>query len=300
MFACLSLLHSTAHPTMLKYTTITLCILLLTGCEVRKRDTGESLFATSTNRDTPRDTSRTTVLSIGRNQRDTTSALSITSSTSRTTSPSIQSRTPLPLSNMYEIMTPQGNIRIRLYDETPSHRDNFKKLVADKFYDGTTFHRVIRNFIVQGGDPNSKDDDPYNDGTGGPGYTVAPEFSQLLFHKKGALAAARQPDAVNPQRRSSGSQFYIVQGRTYTQEELTETEQYIAGQVRDPNFRFSPRARQTYTSVGGYPSLDMQYTVFGEIIDGFDVLDRISAVQTETNDRPKQDVPMTIRPVPAL
>lgn len=285
---------------MLKYTTIILCILILTGCEVRKRDTGESLFSTSTSRDTPRDTSRATVLSIGRSPRDSSSALSITSSTSRTTSPSIQSLGPLPSSNMYEIMTSFGNIRIRLYDETPSHRDNFKKLVAEKFYDGTTFHRVIRNFMIQGGDPNSKDEDPYNDGTGGPGYTIAAEPNPLLLHKKGALAAARQPDAVNPQRRSSGSQFYIVQGRTYTQEELTEMEPYIAGQVRDPNFRFSPRARQTYTTVGGYPSLDMQYTVFGEIIDGFDVLDRICAVQTETNDRPKEDIPMTIRPVPAL
>ncbi len=285
---------------MFKYTTIILCMLLLTGCEVRKRDTGESLFATSSNSNAARDTSRTTVLSIGRNKRDTTSALSITSTNSRTLSPSIQSRTPLPSSNMYEIMTPLGNMRVRLYDETPSHRDNFKKLVAEKYYDGTTFHRVMQNFIIQGGDPNSKDEDPFNDGTGGPGYTIAPEFSQLLLHKKGALAAARQNDAVNPQRRSSGSQFYIVQGRAFTQEELTETEQYVAAQVRDPNFRFSSRARQTYTTVGGYPSLDMQYTVFGEIIDGFDVLDRISAVQTETNDRPRKDIPMTIRPVPAL
>jgi peptidyl-prolyl cis-trans isomerase B (cyclophilin B) len=152
--------------------------------------------------------------------------------------------------------------------------------------------------MIQGGDPNSMDNDPYNDGTGGPGYTLNAEFNPLFFHKKGALAAARQGDTVNRQRRSSGSQFYIAQGRTYTQDELNEVERFVATTIPDPNFRFSTMARQAYTTSGGTPSLDMQYTVFGEIIDGFDVLDRISSVQTESNDRPKVDIPMTIRPVP--
>lgn len=274
---------------MLKYISLSLGILLLMGCEVRKRETG-GLFS----RPSESDTSSSTVFSIGRLPRDSTKAPA-------TTAQPVTEASPLNASqptSMYEIITPFGNMRVRLYNETPAHRDNFKKLVAEGFYNGTTFHRVIRNFMIQGGDPNSKDNDPYNDGTGGPGYTLPAEFNPARFHKRGALAAARQGDVVNPERRSSGSQFYIVQGRIYTPEELNEMEQYVAAQVRDPNFHFSQTARQSYTTIGGTPALDMQYTVFGEIVDGFDVLDRISAVQTESNDRPKEDIPMSIRPVP--
>jgi peptidyl-prolyl cis-trans isomerase B (cyclophilin B) len=278
---------------MLKYTTPILCLLLLAGCEVRRRD-GANLLGRSASQDT----STSTVLSIGRNPPDTTSTLSVTATVPATPPPVVPVNPALPVSNIYEIITPMGNMRLRLYDETPSHRDNFKKLVEDGFYNGTTFHRVIGNFMIQGGDPNSMDNDPYNDGTGGPGYTLNAEFNPLFFHKKGALAAARQGDTVNRQRRSSGSQFYIAQGRTYTQDELNEVERFVATTIPDPNFRFSTMARQAYTTSGGTPSLDMQYTVFGEIIDGFDVLDRISSVQTESNDRPKVDIPMTIRPVP--
>ncbi|MDX1428637.1 MAG: peptidylprolyl isomerase [Rhodothermales bacterium] len=207
--------------------------------------------------------------------------------------------------NFYEISTRYGKMVVRLYDETPQHRDNFRKLVAEGYYDGTTFHRVIEGFMIQGGDGNSKDDDPYNDGTGGPGYTVEAEFSPDLFHKKGALAAARQPDQVNPDRRSSGSQFYIVQGSPLAPEQLADMKAQL--QQRDPNFSISPEAEQAYVKEGGTPFLDGQYTVFGELVEGFDVLDAIAATATARKtgesvsgaltDRPFEDIPMTIRPL---
>lgn len=208
--------------------------------------------------------------------------------------------------NFYEISTRYGDMVIRLYDETPLHRDNFRKLVEEGYYDGTTFHRVIEGFMIQGGDGNSKDDDPYNDGQGGPGYTVEAEFNPDLFHKKGALAAARQADQVNPQRRSSGSQFYIVHGTTLTTQELGEMVTQL--QQRDPSFSVSPEAAKAYTETGGTPFLDGQYTVFGELVEGFDVLDAIAAAETPRKlgqqtsgaltDRPAEDVKMTVRPLP--
>ncbi len=207
--------------------------------------------------------------------------------------------------NFYEISTRYGKMVIRLYDETPQHRDNFRKLVAEGYYDGTTFHRVIEGFMIQGGDGNSKDDDPYNDGTGGPGYTVEAEFRPELIHKKGALAAARQPDQVNPERRSSGSQFYIVQGTPMAPEQLADMKAQL--QQRDPNFSISPEAEQVYVTAGGTPFLDGQYTVFGELVEGFDVLDAIAATETARKtgervgaaltDRPSENIPMTIRPL---
>ncbi len=207
--------------------------------------------------------------------------------------------------NFYEISTRYGDMVIRLYDETPLHRDNFRKLVEEGYYDGTTFHRVIEGFMIQGGDGNSKDDDPYNDGQGGPGYTVDAEFNPVLFHKKGALAAARQADQVNPQRRSSGSQFYIVHGTKLSTEELGQMVTQL--QQRDPSFSVSPEAAKAYTESGGTPFLDGQYTVFGEVVEGFDVLDAIAASETPRKlgqqggalvDRPAEEVKMTIRPLP--
>ena len=198
-------------------------------------------------------------------------------------------------SNYYEIETSLGIILVRLYDETPGHRDNFQKLVEERFYDGTRFHRVIDDFMIQGGDPNSKDENPMNDGIGGPGYTIPSEFAPELFHKKGALAAARQPDNVNPQRRSSGSQFYIVEGRTYTEGELNQLEKEMPKQVGDPNFYFSTAARQAYMEEGGTPFLDMQYTVFGEVVRGLDVVERIAAVQKNARNMPIDPVTITIR-----
>ncbi|MEM1095493.1 MAG: peptidylprolyl isomerase [Bacteroidota bacterium] len=200
------------------------------------------------------------------------------------------------VSDFYEIITPQGRMVIRLYDETPGHRDNFAKLVAEQFFDGTTFHRVIDQFMIQGGDPNSMDDNPNNDGAGGPGYTIPAEFNPALFHKRGALSAARQSDMVNPQRESSGSQFYIVEGRPLTEEELTMQELRVKEALNDPAFTFSEEAKQVYMTQGGTPFLDMQYTVFGELVEGFDVLDAISAVPVQgRGNRPVTDVPMTVR-----
>ncbi len=204
----------------------------------------------------------------------------------------------------YEITTSFGTMIVELYDETPGHRDNFRKLVADGFYDGTTFHRVIPGFMIQGGDPNSKDDDPNNDGLGGPGYTIPAEFNPNYFHKKGALAAARTPTGpTNPNSESSGSQFYIIEGRVFPDDVLDQMEAQKR-QTLSPEYRIKPEAREIYTTRGGYPPLDMEYTVFGEIITGFDVLDKIVGVDTPkklgqfpATDRPIQNVTMTIKPL---
>ena len=204
----------------------------------------------------------------------------------------------------FEIETTLGSMVVRLYDETPIHRDNFRKLVADGFYDGTTFHRVIPQFMIQGGDPNSKDDDPMNDGMGGPGYTQPAEFNVNLFHKRGALAAARTGGPMNPERESSGSQFYIVVGRTVENAYLDQLEAYQRGNL-SPDYRVQDAAREAYTTVGGAPNLDMDYTVFGELVEGFDVLDRIVNVDTPArlgqapgNDRPVENVTMKVRALP--
>jgi cyclophilin family peptidyl-prolyl cis-trans isomerase len=189
---------------------------------------------------------------------------------------------------MVKITTDFGEIVLKLYNETPEHRDNFVKLVGEGFYDGVLFHRVINAFMIQGGDPNSKDAQPGQPlGTGGPDYTIQAEIVPGLFHKKGALAAARMGDQMNPERRSSGSQFYIVQGRVWTQEELDRMEQQ-RGQA------FSPEQRQAYTTIGGTPHLDAGYTVFGEVVEGLEVVDMIAAVQTGPGDRPVQNVAMKI------
>lgn len=211
----------------------------------------------------------------------------------------------LPETNYFRIETPNGDMTVRLYDETPAHRDNFKKLVAQGYYDGTLFHRIIENFMIQGGDPNSKDDDPLNDGQGGPGYTVPAEFKTTLFHKRGALAAARQPDQVNPQRASSGSQFYIVQGQVWPADMLNRIEGQIASVV--PDFSYPEEIKQLYTTEGGTPGLDMQYTVFGELVEGFEVLDTIAGMTTPRKtgepahpaliDRPPSEITITIVPV---
>jgi peptidyl-prolyl cis-trans isomerase B (cyclophilin B) len=198
---------------------------------------------------------------------------------------------------------------IRLYDETPIHQENFRKLVAEAFYDSTTFHRVIGGFMIQGGDPNSKDDDPANDGEGDPGYTLEAEFNPAFFHKRGALAAARQPDSVNPEQRSSGSQFYIVHGgRPIPAEVLTQMQAQLRDQREDPDFTYAEAAVAAYTTSGGAPHLDGEYTIFGELVEGFDVLDAIAATPTARStgrqvpplfiDRPFEPIPMTIRALP--
>lgn len=183
------------------------------------------------------------------------------------------------------IITSLGNITIKLYDETPTHKENFLKLVYENFYDNILFHRVIPNFMIQAGDPVSRDSTPgARLGSGGPGYTVKAEFNSSLFHKKGALAAARLPDNVNPSKESSGSQFYIVQGEVYTSEQL---QSLVDKGYHHP---FTEEQLSIYTTTGGTPFLDNQYTVFGEVISGFDTIDKIAAVPTDHNNRPLTDI----------
>jgi len=209
--------------------------------------------------------------------------------------------------NFFEVSTPMGRMVIRLYDETPDHRDNFRQLVEAGFYVGTTFHRIISKFMIQGGDPNSKDDDPMNDGNGGPDYTLPAEIRPELFHKRGALATARTPDQMNPQRESSGSQFYIVHGTIFTEEILMQHQDRLRQMIPDPEFAFSPEALEAYTTIGGAPNLDGMYTVFGELVEGFEVLDRITRVVTGKDlgqndpsmaNRPVLPVTMEVRPLP--
>ena len=183
------------------------------------------------------------------------------------------------------IETTKGNMTVMLYDDTPLHRDNFVKLAESGFYEGLLFHRVIKDFMIQGGDPMSKNAAPnVRLGNGGPGYTIPAEIVYPThFHKKGALAAARTGDNVNPKRESSGSQFYIVQGQTYTDMKLDQFEKMLGK-------TFSKKERDTYATIGGTPHLDNQYTVFGEVVDGLGVVDKIAAVQTAPGDRPVEDV----------
>lgn len=236
--------------------------------------------------------------------------------------------------------TPKGDIRVRLYDETPLHRDNFVKLVGEGFYEGTLFHRVIRDFMIQGGDPDSKGAPKGKMlGTGGPGYDIPAEICcPKFYHKRGALCAARQADEANPDRKSSGSQFYLVYGKVYKLQQLKQMEQQMAMQreqqafyrlvtdrrseiiklrkARDygslqelqdqlqkqaheesakmPAFTFSPEQIRDYTTIGGTPFLDGQYTVFGEVEEGLDVLDQLQRCDTDTADRPLEDLPVSV------
>lgn len=184
------------------------------------------------------------------------------------------------------IKTNMGNLKIKLYNETPLHRDNFIKLVKDGYLNQTLFHRVIKNFMIQGGDPDSKTATKGQMlGNGGPAYTIPAEFLATKFHKKGALSAARTGDDINPKKESSGSQFYIVQGKVYSDAELNMFEQRM-------NKKFTPQQRNAYKTLGGTPHLDGSYTVFGELIDGFEVLDKIAAVAGDQNNRPLEDVIM--------
>ena len=234
-----------------------------------------------------------------------------------------------------EIKTTEGDIVIRLFGDTPKHRDNFIKLVKEGFYNGTLFHRVINEFMVQAGDPDSKDAPAGKMlGGGDPGYTIEAEFDYPNhFHKRGALAAARTGDQVNPEKRSSGSQFYIVTGKTYSEEELDVMEKQMAmaqqqgifqqlvnerqseirkmqmegdnaglqklqeeliaiteSKAAESGAKIPENVRETYKNVGGTPFLDGSYTVFGEVIKGMDVVDKIQSVQTDRNDRPVEDV----------
>ncbi|MBI2271564.1 MAG: peptidylprolyl isomerase [Bacteroidetes bacterium] len=240
-----------------------------------------------------------------------------------------------------QIVTTEGIIKIKLYNDTPLHRDNFVKLVNSHFYDSTIFHRVINQFMIQGGDPDSKKAAPgVMLGNGSTGYTIPAEIMpDKHYHKKGALAAARMGDDVNPNKESSGCQFYIVQGRNFNVEDLNSMEQrmlnnqkqeafsrlmnkpenanlrtkftafqqsqqtdslmaiskliepmVLAEVTKMPQFKFSEEQRKIYSTVGGTPHLDGGYTVFGEVVEGLDLVDKIAAAKTLPGDRPEKDI----------
>ena len=235
-----------------------------------------------------------------------------------------------------KIETSMGDIKVKLYNETPKHRDNFIKLAKDGTYNGTLFHRVIKDFMVQAGDPESKNAPKGKMlGSGDVGYTVPAEFVYpKYFHKKGALSAARQGDEVNPKKESSGCQFYIVTGKVFNDSTLLNMEQqknqnkvteafnalaqkhmkeiYTMRKANDqdglyalqdtlfiqaeaeaakqPDFHFTPEQIKAYTTVGGTPHLDGEYTVFGEVVEGMDIVDKIQQVKTDRSDRPEEDV----------
>ena len=233
------------------------------------------------------------------------------------------------------IKTSEGDITVRLYDETPRHRDNFLKLAKEGYYNGTLFHRVIKSFMIQGGDPNSIDaPEDMTLGTGGPGYTIQAEILPQFIHKRGALAAARQGDEVNPERESSGSQFYIVWGQVYNEGQIGQLAKQLQMQAEQTVFNrlvaehrkeimelrrnrdqaglmelqndliaqthatiaeqgsatLTDEQKKTYTTIGGTPHLDGQYTVFGEVTEGLDIVEKIQNTETAQGDRPKQDI----------
>ena len=240
-----------------------------------------------------------------------------------------------------EVKTDYGVIKIKLYNETPKHRDNFLKLAREGFYNGLLFHRIIKEFMIQGGDPESKNAPASKQlGAGDNGYTIPAEFTYPLhYHKKGALAAARTGDAVNPTKASSGCQFYIVEGKKYTDSDLTRIEQSKKNQAMQKAFymlknkhlaeiklmmqnkdqeglqnlqnqliseadsiassdsasyTMPEQMRKDYKEIGGTPFLDGDYTVFGEVVEGMDVIDKIGAVDTDANDRPLKDIKMKV------
>ena len=237
------------------------------------------------------------------------------------------------------IKTEFGDIKVKLYDDTPKHRDNFVKLVSEGFYTDLLFHRVMNKFMIQGGDPNSRTAAPgVQLGNGGPGYTIPAEILPVHFHKKGVLAAARLGGPSNPLKESSGSQFYIVQGFVFRPGQLDTMEITINTRRKDqllresfeaanpqlaefqakndkpgfdlfvarirekvdsiyvtkPQYKLTTEQREAYTTVGGYPSLDGEYTVFGEVVEGIEVIDKIAIVETDNANRPKTDVRMKI------
>lgn len=182
----------------------------------------------------------------------------------------------------FVVHTDFGDMKGFLYNETPQHRDNFVKLVKQGFYNGTLFHRVIPQFMIQGGDPKSINAKPGERlGTGDVGYTVPAEFNPAFIHKKGALAAARQGDEINPKKASSGCQFYIVEGKKYTAASLPA--------------KYTEEQKKIYETIGGTPFLDGGYTVYGEITEGLDIIDKIANVERDQSDRPKKDIKMTIK-----
>ncbi len=190
---------------------------------------------------------------------------------------------------LVELETKFGNMLIHLYEATPKHQENFIKLIDAGFFEDLLFHRVISGFMIQGGDPESKDAGPDQPlGSGGPGYRVPAEFVDSLIHTKGALAAARQGDGVNPEKASSGSQFYIVQGNSVDEMTLRQIESR-------KGIRYTKEQKEVYLEKGGTPFLDQDYTVFGQVIDGLEVIDSIAQIKTNRMDSPIEDIKMKLR-----
>ncbi len=186
-----------------------------------------------------------------------------------------------------EIETEFGVMKVKLYNSTPLHRDNFIKLAKEGFYEDLLFHRVISGFMVQGGDPKSKGAGPdVRLGTGGPGYRIPAEIGAL--HIKGALSAARTGGASNPEKESSGSQFYVVQGKPVQEAQISSIE-------KSKGVKYTQAQRDLYRTLGGTPQLDNDYTVFGEVVEGMEVIDKIAAVPTKPGDRPVEDVKMSVK-----
>ena len=200
---------------------------------------------------------------------------------------SLQTMAAKPKNTYVKISATYGEVFIKLYNETPKHRDNFIKLAKEGSLNGTLFHRVIKNFMIQGGDPNSKTAKAGDQlGDGDIGYTIPAEFVPNLFHKKGVLAAARDN---NPEKASSGCQFYIVQGKVYTDAELDAVENgRLAGR------KIPAEQRAIYKTIGGTPFLDQSYTVYGEVVKGLEMVDKITALAVDGNNRPKEDVKMQV------
>lgn len=191
-----------------------------------------------------------------------------------------------PRHSFVRIKTDKGECIAMLYNTTPKHRDNFVKLSVEGYYNGTLFHRVIKDFMIQGGDPDSKNSRPGQLlGDGGPSYRIDAEFSPDLFHKKGALAAARDN---NPEKASSGSQFYMVQGKTFTDAQLDQLE------MTHLNRKLPPAHREVYKTIGGTPHLDQNYTVFGEVVKGLELVDLIASVKTDEANRPLENISMEV------
>lgn len=190
-----------------------------------------------------------------------------------------------------DIKTNKGVIVVKLYNETPLHRDNFVKLCKTKFYNEVLFHRVIKNFVIQAGDPESKfHKKDIELGDGELKYKVPAEIIPGMFHKKGVLAAARESDSVNPERASSSTHFYIAIGKVQTDEDLAKAEARINKANKTNDFKFLPEVVQVYKTIGGIPHLDTQYTIFGEVVKGLEIAENISLTATDKRDRPLEDI----------
>jgi cyclophilin family peptidyl-prolyl cis-trans isomerase len=204
---------------------------------------------------------------------------------------------PRSTDRLVVISTDYGKITIKLYEKTPLHSDNFWKLAKEGYFDKTLFHRVIQHFVIQGGDPDSREAKPGQLlGDGGPAYTIPLEVMPEYFHKRGAVGMGRENDDVNPTMASAGSQFYIVQGKKFTDAGLDTIYKKVARHhPKAAPFVLSTYQRETYKTIGGIPHLDGFYTVFGEVVKGMEVVDKIAAVKTDTNDRPVVDVRMKVK-----